>query len=101
MVDERTKKLAHLCVHYSVNVKPKEKVVIRGSTQASPLITEIYKQCLLKDAYPWVLPNLYIDYTFFKHAKKHQLEFVSPFDTFIYENMDVSITILSNPIRKD
>ncbi len=100
MFDERTDKLAKLCVHYSVDVKPKEKVVIRGSAQAAPLITEIYKHCLLRDAYPWIQPSLYIDYFFFKHAKKHQLEFVSPFDKFITENMDVSISILCDPNPK-
>lgn len=30
MVDPRIERLAKLCVHYSVEVKPKEKVVIRG-----------------------------------------------------------------------
>ena len=52
MVDKRVEKLAELCVHYSVHVKPKEKVIIRGSTQAAPLLSEIYKQCLLSDVYP-------------------------------------------------
>jgi aminopeptidase len=97
MVDQRVERLAELCVHYSVAVKPKEKVVIRGSVQSAPLITEIYKQCLLSDAYPWVLPSLYADYTFYKHAKEHQLKFISPFDKFIYENMDVQITVLAEP----
>lgn len=97
MVDKRVEKLANLCVRYSVNVKPKEKVVIRGSTQSAPLMTEIYKECLLADAYPWIIPSLYADYTFFKHAKEHQLKFVSPFDKFICENMDVSIALLAEP----
>src|SRR4030043_395797 len=97
MVDKRVEKLANLCVRYSVNVKPKEKVVIRGSTQSAPLMTEIYRECLLADAYPWIIPSLYADYTFFKHAKEHQLKFVSPFDKFIYENMDVNIALLAEP----
>lgn len=100
MVDQRIESLAKLCVHYSVDVKPKEKVVIRGSTAAAPLIAEIYKECLLSDAYPWILPSLYIDYVFFKHAKDHQLKFVSPFDRFMYENMDVSISIFCEPNPK-
>ena len=100
MVDQRVESLARLCVHYSVDVKPKEKIVIRGSTAAAPLITEIYKECLLSDAYPWVLPNLYIDYVFYKHAKDHQLRFVSPFDKFMYENMDARISIFCEPNPK-
>ncbi len=101
MLDRRVEKLANLCVQYSVNVKPKEKVVIRGSVKAAPLMTEIYKQCLLCDAYPWLQPNLNIDYIFYKHAKDQQLKFVSPFDKFIYENMDVSINISCDPNPKD
>ena len=52
MVDQRIEKLAKLCVHYSVELKPKEKVIIQGSELAFPLINEIYKECLLSDAYP-------------------------------------------------
>lgn len=100
MVDKRIEKLAELCVSYSVDVKPREKVVIRGSAAAAPLITEIYKQCLLSDSYPWILPSLYIDYVFFEHAKDHQLSYVSPFDKFIYEDMDVSISIFCEPNPK-
>jgi aminopeptidase len=100
MVDKRVEKLAELCVHYSVNVKPKEKVVIRGSVAAAPLMTEIYKECLLRDAYPWMMPRLDMDYMFFKTAKDHQLKFVSPFDKFIYENMDVNIGIFCEPNPK-
>jgi aminopeptidase len=97
MVDKRIEKLAELCVRYSVDVKPEEKVVIQGSVAAAPLITEIYKECLLRDAYPWIVPNLYIDYVLFKHAKDHQLKYVSPFDRFIYENMDVRVAIFCEP----
>jgi len=100
MVDKRVERLAELCVHYSVAVKPKEKVVIRGSVEGAPLISEIYKQCLLSDAYPWVVPNIGLDYMFFRHAKDHQLKFVSPFDKFMYENMDVSISLFCEPNPK-
>jgi len=100
MVDRRVEKLAKLCVHYSVGVKPKEKVVIRGNVAAYPLISEIYKECLLSDAYPWVLPSLELDYIFYKQAKDHQLKFVSPFDRYIFENMDVNISIACDPNPK-
>ena len=101
MVDQRIEKLAKLCVRYSVEVKPKEKVVIQGSALAFPLINEIYRECLLSDAYPYIIPKLDVAYTFFKHAKEHQLKFVSPFQKFVFENIDVSIGIWcqSNPKR--
>ncbi|HVO86061.1 MAG TPA: aminopeptidase [Candidatus Eisenbacteria bacterium] len=100
MVDPRTEKLAKLCVQYSVNVKPEEQVLIQGSDQAFPLINELYKECLLKDAHPMVLANLDLQYTFFKHAKEHQLKFVSPIEKFAMENMDVNIGIFCEPNPK-
>jgi aminopeptidase len=99
-MDQRVEKLAKLCVRYSVRVKPREKVVLRGTTLAAPLITELYKEVLLADAYPWVVPSLGLDYTFFKFSKEHQLKFVSPFDKFINENMDVNIGVFCEPNPK-
>ena len=100
MVDQRIVKLAKLCVSYSVEVKPKESVLIQGSELASPLITEIFRQCLLADAYPLIMPSLDVDYVFYKHAKEHQLEFVSPFVEFLVRNIDVSIGVWCQPNPK-
>jgi aminopeptidase len=100
MVDSRVEKLANLCVHYCVAVKPRENVVIQGSELAFPLINEIFRECLLSDAYPYVKPELDTAYTFYKHAKEHQLSFVSPFEKFMDENMDVQIRIQSQPNPK-
>ena len=100
MVDKRIEKLAQLSVHYSVNLKPREKVLIQGTEQALPLINELYKECLLSDAYPTVMPNLDVQYTFYKYAKEHQLEFVSPLEKFVLENIDVNIRIFCEPSPK-
>jgi aminopeptidase len=93
MTDERIEKLAKLSVDYSVEVKPKDKVIIQGVDQAYPLINELYKRCLQKDAYPIILPNLDVQYTFFKHAKEHQLTFVSPLERTIAETFDIAISV--------
>lgn len=97
MVDQKIEKLAKLCVHYSVNVKPKETVLIQGSELAFSLMHEIYKECLLSDSYPQIMANLDTVYTFFKYAKEHQLEFVSPFEKFVAKNVDVRIFIICEP----
>ena len=100
VVDHRIQKLAQLCVHYSVNVKPNEQVIIQGTSVAYPLINEIYKECLLSDAHPMVLANLDTDYTFYKYAKEHQLTFLSPIVKFVVENADVNIGIFCEPSPK-
>jgi aminopeptidase len=100
MVDQRIEKLATLCVNYSVDVKPNELVLIQGSEQAFPLINEIFKECLLRDAHPTIFANLDTQYTFFKYAKEHQLKFVSPIQKFTMENIDVRIGIFCEPSPK-
>jgi aminopeptidase len=100
MTDHRIEKLANLCVHYSVNIKPKEKVVIQGTAAARPLIHQMYKECLLSDAYPIVLADLDLDYTFYTYAKEHQLKFVQPFARVVAEEADVRITIKCDPNPK-
>lgn len=75
-VDIRARKLAKLVVGYCVNVKPKEKVIISGDRESLPLLVELYKEIILKEAYPIVkfsLPG--INDFFFKYAKEHQLKF--------------------------
>jgi aminopeptidase len=93
MADQRIEKLAKLCVKYCVGIKPKEMVIIQGSTVAFPLMHELYKECLLSDAYPSILPRFDIQYTFYKFAKDHQLQHVSRIEKFIIENSDALIGI--------
>jgi aminopeptidase len=100
MVDPRIEKLAKICVHYGVEVKSGENVLIQGSSEAFPLINEIYKECLLAGAYPMVYPRLDLQYTFFKYANEKQLSYVSPIEKFIAENADVNINIYCEPNPK-
>ena len=97
MTDNRTEKLAELSVKHSVTVKPKERVAIQGNAAATPLINELYKQCLLNDAYPFIMADLDTDFIFYSYAKKHQLEYVSPFSKLIANEMDVRIVVLCEP----
>jgi aminopeptidase len=100
MIDSRIEKLAKLCVQYSVDVKPKEKVLIRGNVAALALIKEVYKKCLQAGAHPIIMPSLDLEYIFFRHAKEHQLKFVSPLEKFSTENIDVGINVYCEPNPK-
>ncbi len=101
MVDERIEKLAKLCVNYSVNIKPKETVAIQGTHFALPLMQAIYKECLLKGAYPEITPSGGVKYAFFENAKEHQLQHVSIFEKFLAENVDVQIGMFCDPAPKE
>ena len=75
-IDLRTKKLAQLAVRYSVFVKPGEKVIISGGTEAIPFLIELYKEIILQKAHPIVritLPE--ISDFFYKHATKKQINY--------------------------
>lgn len=100
MVDSRIENLAKLCVQYSVDVKPKEKVFIQGNVLAFPLIKELYRECLLRGAYPTITPSLDLEYLFFKYAKEDQLKFVPPLQKFLVKEADVAINISCEPNPK-
>jgi aminopeptidase len=100
MVDSRIESLAKLGVQYSVDVKSGDEVLIQGSELALPLMKELFKECLLRDAHPRVLPSSGFEYTFFKYAKEHQLKYLSPIEKFLVENVDVEISVFCEPYPK-
>jgi aminopeptidase len=48
-------RLAKLVVHYSLDVKNGEMIAMQGSTEAIPLIRELYREILRAGAYPEVM----------------------------------------------
>ncbi len=74
-MDLRTRQLAKLLVNYSVRVKKGETVILSGGIEAQKLLVAIYKEIILKGAYPYLkvaLPEL--SPFFYKYAQKHQIE---------------------------
>ncbi len=74
-VDIRTRKLAQLAVRYSVFVKPGERVIISGGSEAIPFLVELYKEIILQKAHPIVrvgLPD--VSDFFYKYATQEQIE---------------------------
>lgn len=75
MFDPRITQLAKIFTNYSLKVKQNDKVLIECSDPIGlPLAKEVWKQVLLKKAYPHL--NLGIEdlnYFFFKHATSKQL----------------------------
>ena len=88
-------KYAKVLVEYSTGVKKNDLVVIRAtSSEAQPLIKEIYKQVLLKGANPVVRISVDgLSETFIKYATDEQLEFIDPMSELEYEKADVLISI--------
>lgn len=97
MLNPMLKKYAKVLVDYSVEVKKGDEVLIQGAAVAEPLIKALYVRTLQKGAHPIVIPTLEEqDELFFEYASKDQLEYQSPYQKYIIENIDASIGILAH-----
>lgn len=97
MTDQRIEKLAEVLVDYSNEVKEGDKVSIRGSYVAEPLILAIYKRCLQRGAYPMIRASLpRAEPMFYRFAEDHQLAYVWETDRWLIENLDVGFAIISD-----
>lgn len=96
-MDLRTRKLAQLAVRYSVAVKPGEKVIISGGSEAIDFLVELYKEIILQKAHPIVrvnLPNV-TDF-FYKYATSEQIEFFPQYWMNTVKDADCYIGVSSD-----
>jgi aminopeptidase len=93
-MDPRIRKLAQVLVRYSTAVRPKDVVLIRGSTVAAPLATELYREVLEAGGLPWVrlVPDA-LGEIFFRHARDEQLKTLNPVDPALLREANVTIGI--------
>ena len=91
-MDKRVAEVAKLLIDYSTKTSSGDRVLIRADTSAKELALEVYKQALLRGAYPWIRAELSgARYVFFKHASDEQMGFVPDHDLAEIKNTDVYI----------
>ncbi|HVL64421.1 MAG TPA: aminopeptidase [Actinomycetota bacterium] len=96
MKDQRIERLADVLIGYSLKVKPQDTVQIKGAYVAEPLMLALYRRCLAAGAYPKLLVSLpEAEPLFYRYASDEQLGFVWPTDEWAAENVDCSISIIS------
>jgi aminopeptidase len=86
--------LAKILVGYSTEVKEGEVVSIDGETAAAPLLLAVYEEVLKAGAH--AVLNVALDgqiAAYFKHASDEQLEWISPFASWMVDNADVRIAV--------
>ena len=94
MWDVRTMRMAETLVHYSLEIKKGDYVIIRGGEVVTPLIRAVYRAVLDAGAHPEVMVGLDgLGELFFKHAGDEQLEFVSPLQKAAMSECDVLLSI--------
>jgi aminopeptidase len=87
-------KYARLLVHYSLELKKGDKLLINSTYLAEPLIKEVYREALDAGAHPETqiaineLPKLFYD-----HAGDAQLRYVSPMYLHAVKSYDAFLTI--------
>ncbi|MFZ8791992.1 MAG: aminopeptidase [Thermosphaera aggregans] len=97
MLDPRISKQAEIIVDYSLNLKPGEEVVINASVEAIPLVRELVRKIVEKEAYPLLirLDEESITEAFYKYAPQNVLTHVSIIEKEIVEKASASISIIS------
>lgn len=104
MTDPRVQKLAQVLVHYSLELKPKDKFLIYSRPPAEPLIREVYREALRAGAYPYVrvmlgsLPTGIIATDGLtderlREASDEQLDYLSDLDRQEMEQIDARLAI--------
>ena len=75
MVDARIKKLAGILVNYSVDIRKGDEIMVSGGEEAKPLLLEIARLIIKKEAYPILNVSLSgFSYVYFKNATEEQLK---------------------------
>lgn len=91
-------RLAQLVIHYSLEVKKGQMVAIQGSTEAIPVIRELYREILRAGAFPEValqFPGQ--EYITVSESTDEQLTHESALERHIIEHCDALILIQSDP----
>lgn len=96
MTDPRIEKLADVLVNYSVAVRPEDRVAVRGSTLAGPLLEAIYTRVLEAGGHPFVIPVLPgLEERLFRHGSDEQLQHVPQPWKMVMETYDALISVMA------
>jgi aminopeptidase len=94
MTDLRVKKHAQLLVHYCLQVRPGQQILIRGSSLGLPLITAVYREVLAAGAHPNLLwGEEALAEIMLKEGNDEQLQYISPTMKLAYESCDGLISV--------
>jgi len=89
-------KYAKLLVNYSLRLKKDDKLLIRSSYLAEPLLKEVYREALLAGANPEMKIAINgADKIFYDNASDEQLEYISPNTQYTYKNFDAMLMIIA------
>jgi len=97
MPDPRVEKLAQVLVHYSVEVKPGDEVVVQGDVVAAPLLKAVVTEIIKAGGHPLTLPHIPgLAEVAFRYGSDEQLQHIPEPMKSIFETYDASISLMSS-----
>ena len=97
MSDIRISRLADILVNHSTKLKPGERCLITATTQAEPLVRELYKKILEAGAHPLVLMDFPDqEEVLMMDGNDDQLKYLNPFKELAYNEYESRINIHSS-----
>ena len=94
MKDPRIENLAKLLVNYCVEVQPGDRVLLNGSIEAMPLVTETYRQVLRAGGHPLLqIQDDSLSEIFFQESNDEQLQYIPEPMKLILEKYECIIGI--------
>lgn len=96
-MDARLARFAQVLVEYSLEVQSGQVVAIQGTSVASELLREIYREVIKRGAHPVPLVALSgADEIMLKQGADEQLRFITPVQRWVAEQADATISVLSD-----
>jgi aminopeptidase len=94
MSDPRVTKLASLLIHYSLEIKPGQQMVLASNHLAEELVLACYREALQAGAHVFLSLDLpQSEEFFYKYASEAQLDYISPVRRLIIETFDARLLI--------
>lgn len=94
MPDPRITKLAKVMIHYSLEIKPGQQMLLRTHPIAEELTLAVYEEAIKAGAHVFIrnaVPGS--DEIFYKYASDEQLDFISPVMRQVVETFDASLNL--------
>jgi len=96
MPDPRVTKLAKIMVHYSLELKPGQQLVIRTHPLGEELTLAVYEEAIKAGAFVTIQAEVPgSEEIFYKYASDAQLDYISPVRKLITETFDASLNLWS------
>lgn len=97
MKDPRYQKFAHLLTHYSLSVKPGDKVWFTGELGALPLYTALYEEVIKAGGHVFttLAPSGWAE-IYYEYASEEQLKHLCPFTKYVAEHCNKRVRLIGD-----